>query len=228
MSSRIYTIYRATNTITGKVYIGFDSSWPKRKSEHKGDAKRGIKYKLYNSIRKYGWDKFVWEPIYQSLDYTHTLTIMEPLFIAEYDSLANGYNGNKGGEGGALGANWWNNGIVQVHTQIPPDQTFKRGRLEFNNIGATMGAAVNAQKHWVNNGQHEMMIFKIDSIPLGYTKGRLLTKAFNGYDRSTQKGFKWWNNGTDSKMSHNCPGPDYVQGRISTNLGRPKLQSTVV
>lgn len=228
MSTRIYTIYRATNTITGKVYIGFDSSWPKRRYEHKGDATRNNNYKFYNAIRKYGWNNFVWDPIYQSLDYDHTLNTMEQYFIDEYDSIKNGYNGRNGGGRGSLGSKWWNNGNEQIHTQYPPDNSYKPGRLEFNNAGALAGAAVNAQKFWVNNGTEEKMIFKTDTIPYNFKRGRLKSKAFNGYDRSTQKGFKWWNNGTDSKMSHTCPGPNYVQGRISTNLGRPKLQSTVV
>ena len=33
--SSIYSIYKATNTINGKVYIGFDSNWPNRQNEHK-------------------------------------------------------------------------------------------------------------------------------------------------------------------------------------------------
>ena len=39
----IYTIYRATNTINGKVYIGFDSAWPKRKRGHKSSAETRLK-----------------------------------------------------------------------------------------------------------------------------------------------------------------------------------------
>ena len=211
----IYTIYRATNIINGKIYIGFDSKWPKRKSEHKGDARRGLKYKFYNAIRKYGWDNFTWEPIYQSMDYDHTLNVMEPFFIIEHDSLLNGYNGNPGGGTASLGAKWWHNGIDQIFTQVPPDNSFILGRLHYNNNGAAIGAAVNAQKYWVNDGQHEMMIFKTETVPRGCTKGRLLSKAFKGYDRSTIKGVKWWNNGIESKMSLACPGPDYVAGRLS-------------
>lgn len=95
----IYTIYRATNTVNGKVYIGFDSSWPKRIRGHKS-LYNNKNNKFYNAIKKYGWDNFIWEPIYQSLDYEHTLNTMESFFIAEYNSLAEGYNSTAGGEGG--------------------------------------------------------------------------------------------------------------------------------
>lgn len=34
------------------------------------------------------------------------------------------------------------------------------------------------------------------------------------YGKSATKGTKWWNNGTHNKRSVNCPGPDYVEGRL--------------
>jgi group I intron endonuclease len=94
----IYTIYKSTNTINGKVYIGFASDYDRRLSEHKSHSET-LKYKFYNAIRKYGWDNFQWEIIYQSTDQEYTLKIMEPYFINEYDSYYKGYNSTKGGEG---------------------------------------------------------------------------------------------------------------------------------
>ena len=100
----IYTIYKATNTINNKVYIGFDSSWPKRKVEHLCAAKRGDKSVFYNAIRKHTDSNFTWEVVYQSTDGYHTLTVMEQYFIKEYNSYihsenSNGYNMTLGGEG---------------------------------------------------------------------------------------------------------------------------------
>jgi group I intron endonuclease len=96
--SSIYSIYKATNTINGKVYIGFDSSWPKRLKKHKIDSKFK-NYKFHRAIRKHGWDNFKWEVIYQSYDYEHCLKTMESHFITEYDSFTKGYNSTLGGEG---------------------------------------------------------------------------------------------------------------------------------
>lgn len=99
----IYTIYKSTNIITGKVYIGFDSNWPKRKQKHKTKYKK-LNLLFYDAIKKYGWDNFHWEIIYQSLDGPHTLNVMENHFINEYRSFygfsdCNGYNMTLGGEG---------------------------------------------------------------------------------------------------------------------------------
>jgi len=102
----IYTIYKATNKHNGKVYIGFSKNWPQRINGHNYDRRYGnSSHKaFYNAIQKYGWDSFEWEAIYQSLDFEHTLTEMEPYFINEYRSWvrfedSNGYNITRGGEG---------------------------------------------------------------------------------------------------------------------------------
>lgn len=98
----IYSIYKATNLITGKIYIGFDSSWPNRKKHHLHKY-RTINTRFYHSIRKHGWENFEWEIIYQSKDYEHCLNVMEPHFIKEHNTFNSGYNMTLGGDGGMLG-----------------------------------------------------------------------------------------------------------------------------
>ena len=121
---KIYTSYRATNLINNKVYIGFDSNWPKRKDDHIMSAMRGDNITFYNAIRKYGSHKFTWDVIYQSSDGDHTKNIMEEFFIRENHSYihfenSNGYNMTLGGEG-TLG---------HVHLQITKD------RISESNVG---------------------------------------------------------------------------------------------
>lgn len=106
---------------------------------------------------------------------------------------------------------WWNNGENQTFSENPPDETYVRGRLKFNNIGATIGANVQKGKIWVNDGINEMMTY-IDKIPVGYVKGRLKSKAFK--IRHSAKGTHWWNNGIEECMSTNPPDSSYTRGRI--------------
>jgi group I intron endonuclease len=56
-------IYKITNTVNGKVYIGQTAQKnPKmRWYAHLADARRGKKSYLLDSIRKYGQESFVWE-----------------------------------------------------------------------------------------------------------------------------------------------------------------------
>lgn len=93
----IYTIYQAKNIINGKVYIGFDSDWPKRKKTHKTKYEK-YHTKFYDSIKKYGWESFDWQPLYQSKDGKHCLNVMEPYFIMQYNSYNSGYNMTLGGD----------------------------------------------------------------------------------------------------------------------------------
>ena len=97
--SSIYSIYKATNTINGKVYVGFTSNWPDRIGQHKYESKNSNKA-FHRALRKYGENNFDWQLIYQSKELTHTLKTMEPHFIKEYKSFGkNGYNLTEGGEG---------------------------------------------------------------------------------------------------------------------------------
>lgn len=99
----IYSIYKVTNLVNGKIYIGYDSDWPTRMRQHLGAYKRA-KYIFYKAIVKYGWDNFSWECIYQSKDEHHTKNVMESYFIEQHRSYVgfddcNGYNMTTGGDG---------------------------------------------------------------------------------------------------------------------------------
>jgi group I intron endonuclease len=122
------TIYKSTNKVNGKSYIGFDSSWPNRKKRHKVNASSGKEGKFYEAIRKYGWKSFEWEILYQSEDKEHTLNIMEPQYIKEYDTFNCGYNMTEGGEG-CFGATsnkiWINNG--HNHKRLEKGQLMPEG-----------------------------------------------------------------------------------------------------
>lgn len=99
----IYSIYKATNIFNGKIYIGFDSHWPKRKREHLYASRHGSTLYFHNALPKYGSDSFTWEVICQSKDGQHLLNEMEPYFIKEFNSFhmnGHGYNMTLGGEGG--------------------------------------------------------------------------------------------------------------------------------
>lgn len=101
----IYSIYKATNKINNKSYIGFTSNFVHRKYRHKYySLTKQIDNYFYNAIRKYGWDNFEWQIIYQSKDITYCKNIMETHFITEYRTFVgfldcNGYNTTMGGDG---------------------------------------------------------------------------------------------------------------------------------
>lgn len=109
---------------------------------------------------------------------------------------------------------WWNNGINQTFKPSPPDSSYVRGRLKFNNVGSIKGADIQREKIWVNNEQFEKMVLPTE-IPTGFKLGRLKQKAFKGGEgRHSPKGTHWWNNGVQNVMSTVCPGLDWKKGRL--------------
>lgn len=91
-------IYKWTNTINGKVYIGQTVRPEIRYKRHLDDAfKNDSQYHFHRALRKYGTDAFTYEVI-ETVPVAE-LDEKEVYWIAYYDSYRNGYNSTEGGEG---------------------------------------------------------------------------------------------------------------------------------
>jgi len=93
-------IYKITNKINGKIYIGQTiKSLNARISNHISDALAN-KYNVHfhSALRKYGADNFEWG-IIAECDDIDELNRLEIYFIGWYDTYNNGYNMTMGGEG---------------------------------------------------------------------------------------------------------------------------------
>lgn len=185
----IYSIYKATNQVNGKSYIGFDYNWPNRKQTHfyNHRSKSCPKWAFYDALKKYGWNNFQWEVIYQSTDKEHTLKVMENYFIVEYRSYigfsnCKGYNSTLGGEG-TFGkfqseenkqmlsvkiternenSNWYNNTVENRFSTEHPGDSWVLGRI--NQKPSTNGCL------WYNNGVEQSLT---KNPPEGWVKGML-------------------------------------------------------
>jgi group I intron endonuclease len=101
-----YIIYKITNSITGKSYVGYTKhSIEKRWEQHIKRAYNGINVntKFYNSIRKHGREVWTIE-IVENVDSAETAKHREIHHIEVFDTYFSGYNSTKGGDG--------NNGII--------------------------------------------------------------------------------------------------------------------
>ena len=99
-------IYKITNLINNKVYIGLTTlTLAKRWNAHKAVSKYKNSH-LYQSIRKYGVQNFIIEEI-DSTDNFKKLGELERYYIKLYDSQnpKKGYNITAGGESNQLDAN---------------------------------------------------------------------------------------------------------------------------
>ena len=88
-------IYKATNTITGEVYIGqTTNTLHNRKVDHIYEAfKRGRKDKFHAALREFGCRVFLWEVIAKSNNFTN-LAKKERELILKHDAIESGDNTN--------------------------------------------------------------------------------------------------------------------------------------
>jgi group I intron endonuclease len=89
-------IYKVTNVVNGKFYIGYTNNWKRRWIDHKRSAVAGEKSRFYNAVRKYGKDQFTFEVI-EEVPSAQAAKDREIRLIAE---LSPEYNVTTGGEGG--------------------------------------------------------------------------------------------------------------------------------
>lgn len=97
-------IYKITNIITNKIYIGYTSRSIKRRFyEHKWDAMNTSYEKnksyLYQSMRKYGTENFIIESLLEFDENEKDWKELERHYIKKYNTLIpNGYNVLEGGD----------------------------------------------------------------------------------------------------------------------------------
>jgi group I intron endonuclease len=94
-------IYKATNTVNGKAYIGqtiHSLAW--RKMRHNDQVTRGDQTPLHRAFRKYGKQAFKWECIIEGIEDRDQLDKLEAEYIFWHDTMApRGYNLQTGGKG---------------------------------------------------------------------------------------------------------------------------------
>lgn len=88
-------IYKITNQVNGKVYIGQSVNIKHRWAEHRRRYENG-KEILYQAMRKYGIENFIFEILEECK--VEDLDVKEQYYIQKYNSYNNGYNMTIGGQ----------------------------------------------------------------------------------------------------------------------------------
>lgn len=141
-------IYKITNNVTGKVYIGMDSGsvdemrrWKDHGSRYIRNDEQGKKVntKLGRSILKHGIDAFSVEVIYKASS-IQELVEQETKFIEEYDAVNSGYNILSASQGYSLSM------IEDEHIR------------EYLRESRRKGSVVANQRRWSNTSQSDRIV----------------------------------------------------------------------
>lgn len=129
-------IYKITNNVNGKVYIGQTiTSLQKRWREHCCESSKCSRLKA--AIRKYGKDTFTKEILWSGSGdrekVSRCLDALEIAYIKYYDSTNKGYNISEGGSGNKSSIAWTDERKEKVKGKhYSPNTEFKKGTTPWN------------------------------------------------------------------------------------------------
>jgi hypothetical protein len=207
----MFYIYRITNNINGKTYIG-QRKCPKNKTPET-DKYMGSGKRLHLAYKKYGIENFTKTIINKNIQTRPVINMLELYYIKkELETRGKDcYNI-------LIGAHWeksnipWNKG---KHTGLTPANkgthfTFDRGSEEY-------------KSRYLNRSYDHEKLSAAHKGQVAWNKGCKLSEEqckriseynkLNGIKPPLQKGKKWFNNGIKSVLSFECP-EGYVAGRI--------------
>lgn len=92
----MFSVYKITNQVNGKCYIGSSIHPEKRWRQHINTSQNpnspGYNYPLYQAFRKYGIDQFIFEILRDDFNSVEEMEEFEYQTIIKYQSYKNGYN----------------------------------------------------------------------------------------------------------------------------------------
>lgn len=142
-------IYKATNQLNGKSYIGQTSRKLQQRinEHHKKASIENPRLLFHRAIRKYGKENFSWEVLVET---SHENANTEEInLILKFDTrVPNGYNIAKGGD-----ANFGGFGEEHYLNKMSPtdrEQWIKDNRLGVNNPNYCNGKAISGDNHFLN------------------------------------------------------------------------------
>jgi len=191
-----FIIYKHTNCITNKSYIGYTSSTiTKRFNKHIQDAKRGSNYYFHRAIRKYGETCWVSEILCEtsSLKTAHRLEIE---MIEKHNTFGRrGYNMTSGGGGtvGRIVSNEAKQKSREWHLKFKHSISSKQ--LMKEKFTALRGKAIN---QYSKEGRY-ITTFRsaaeaavaVGNRNLSGAIHQLCAGTFKHWKQSTVKGFQW-------------------------------------
>ena len=130
-----YTVYMHIFP-NGKCYIGITKQSPPSKRWNRGSGYYE-QPKMKSAIKKYKWRNIIHKIVASDLPLEQAAEL-EQMLIREYDSIRNGYNITKGGEGGSLGVKHTAESKAKISTAMKGNTN--ASKHSFDEYRETVGA----------------------------------------------------------------------------------------
>lgn len=167
------TIYKITNSINDKVYIGKTSlTIQKRFQQHIRDSKKYLDRPLYKAFNKYGIENFKIEEIETNIPDVK-INEKEQFYIKKFNSYHNGYNATLGGDGikykdynidEIIKLNQQGLSCYEIANRINLDRRYISNLLKANNIKVLSSKEFNKNKFSKKVYQLELETHKLLNI----------------------------------------------------------------
>lgn len=142
-------IYKITNLINGKNYIGQSTNISRRWKDHRNIANNDLtnNYPLYRAIRKYGLNNFQFSVLEECSP--EELNKKEIYWIDYYNSYKNGYNQTRGGEGNLHPLKLSEKQVLEIYEKLKTSETMEDIAEEYGVSHVTI-SNINTGKIWVH------------------------------------------------------------------------------
>lgn len=224
-------IYKITNKVNNRIYVG-QTIHPLlyRWKNHIRAANRGSNIYFHKAIRKYGKENFIIEELTKASS-KEELNLLEIEYIKKYNSLApNGYNTSTGGEGGNNFCNNPNIDTIKQHLSEGRKRYFanwteeerktfseKRRMIALDPNGKMQSQEYKEKMRIACTGkkvsEHTKLILKEKFT--GREIDRNLRKKWHINKKGNYLGNHWWNDGINQKFCKECPGENWIRGRLN-------------
>ena len=169
-------IYKITNIINGKSYIGQSTDIHRRWKNEITDSKcinaNSYNYPLMKAFRKYGIDNFKFEVIEECNN--EELNQREIYWIDHFDTFFHGYNQTLGGDTSIRQPK--ENVIGVISDLINTDMLHKDIAIKWN-MSTEMVQGINTGRYWKHNADYPLQKRKIAKISYCKNCGKEITKG---------------------------------------------------
>ena len=158
-------IYKFTNKINNKVYIGKSQNLLQRYQSHKRNYNNSklqdYNTKFYRALRKYGFENFDYEILEQSDSFTNEqINEKEKYYIKLYNSIEKGYNIQAGGGDTTVPRKLNQQQIIEIKDLLLNDKILFKDIAKKYDVSESLISMINSGMAWNNIGIYSYPIRK--------------------------------------------------------------------